>query len=124
MVAKTSLTDKRILVVEDEFFLMEDLCRDLQGAGAVVIGPAPSVRQALALIETEPALDAAILDFNLGGEMAFPVADALLQRECPFVITTGYSDSILGGRYSNVPRVEKPAEFGHLAKALADTMAR
>ena len=93
MVAITVLTDRRILVVEDEFLLMEDLCRDLQDAGAVVVGPAPSVAQALALIETEPAIDAAILDVNLGGEMAFPVADALQRRDCPFVFTTGYSDS-------------------------------
>ena len=122
MVANTSLTDKRILVVEDEYFLMEDLCRDLQEAGAVVVGPAPSVAQALALIETEPAIDAAILDVNLGGEMAFPVADALQRRDCPFVFTTGYSDSILGGRYPDVPRVEKPVEFRRLAKTLADAM--
>ena len=123
MVANTLLTDKRILVVEDEFFLMEDLCRDLQDAGAVLVGPAPSVQQALALIETEPAINAAILDVNLGGEMAFPVAEALLRREYPFVFTTGYSDSIFSGRYPDVPRVEKPAEFRHLAKALAATMA-
>ena len=124
MVADTSLTDKRVLVVEDEYFLMEDLCRDLQDASAVVVGPAPSVQRALALIKAEPAIDAAILDVNLGGEMAFPVADALLRRECPFVFTTGYSDSILSLRYPDVPRVEKPTEFRHLAKALADTMAR
>ena len=124
MVPNTSLTDKRILVVEDEYLLMEDLCRELQDAGAVVVGPAPSVKQALALIETESAIDAAILDVNLGGEMAFPVAEALLRRECPFVFTTGYSDSILSMRYPDVPRVEKPTEFRHLAKALACASAK
>lgn len=124
MVANPSFTDKRILVVEDEYFLVEDLCRDLRDAGAVVVGPAPSVEQALVLIETEPAIDGAILDVNLGGEMAYPVADALLARECPFVFTTGYSDGVLSARYPHVPRIEKPAEFRHLATALAETMTR
>lgn len=124
MVANAWLADKRILVVEDEYFLMEDLCRDLQDAGAVVVGPTPSVAQALALIRDEPWIDGAIVDVNLGGEMAFPVADALLEREYRFVFTTGYNDGILRARYPDVPRVEKPAEFRQIARALETALAR
>lgn len=34
-------------------------------------------------------MDAAILDVNLHGEMAYPVADALMARNIPLVFMTG-----------------------------------
>ena len=49
-------------------------------AGAEVVGPAGSVHEALLLIDASAAefwLDAAVLDFNLGGEAVLPVADHL-----------------------------------------------
>ena len=49
-------------------------------AGAGVVGPAGSVHEALLLIDASAAdgrLDAAVLDFNLGGEAVLPVADHL-----------------------------------------------
>lgn len=116
------LRDRLILAVEDEYYLAMELERDLATAGAVVIGPVPSVEQALALIAAEPAIDAAVLDVNLGGEMAHPVAEALLTRGIPFVLTTGYTDGKLGERYPNIPRCEKPLDFRTLEKALQSVL--
>lgn len=116
------LRDRRILAVEDEYYLAMDLERELTGVGAAVIGPAPSVEQALTLIDAEPAIDAAVLDINLGGELAYPVADALRARGIPFLFATGYSDRDLCIRYPNVPRCEKPFEFRHLEQALAKVL--
>ena len=117
-----ALNKRRILVVEDEFFVMVDLCDALQAAGAVVIGPAPSVDKALSLIADGSVIDAALLDVDLGGEMAYPVADTLLAHGIPFVFTTGYDDGTLRQRYPAVPRCEKPAEFRMIAQALGAAM--
>lgn len=117
------LGEKHILVAEDEFLLADDLCRDLEGTGAVVVGPVPSVKHALALIASAPAIDAAVLDANLGGEMAFLVADALLAKSVPFIFTSGYDDAVLKQRYPQVPRCQKPTHFSSVAQALAAALA-
>lgn len=116
------LDDRRALVAEDDYFLMDDLCGCLRAAGAVVVGPAPDIAEALALIATEPNIGAAVLDLNLRGEMAYPVADALLARGIPLVFSTGYSQAAIAPRYRRVVRCEKLAGFGAIAKALATAM--
>ncbi len=115
----TRLQNRRILVVEDEFLAAEDLRYNLEGAGAVVIGPAPSVQSALALMENELALDAALLDVNLGGTMSFPVAEALVARSVPFVFTSGYDDGLLAKHFALMPRCQKPADFASIVTELA-----
>jgi DNA-binding response OmpR family regulator len=83
------LTNKRVLVVEDEILvalLVEDMLAD---AGCVVVGPFSRVPQALAAAKTEP-IDIALLDVNVAGEMVFPVAHALEERGIPFLFVTGY----------------------------------
>lgn len=112
------LRDRRVLVVEDEYFLAMHLKRDLAAVGAVVVGPVASVADALALIASEPNIDAAVLDVNLRGEFSYPVADALLLRGVPIVLTTGYADGELDTRFPKVPRCEKPLEFQTLEQAL------
>ncbi len=112
------LSGARVLVVEDEYLLALDAEQMLVDAGAQVVGPAPSCSQALALVN-EAAIDAAVVDVNLGGEMAFPVIDALLARGVPVVLTTGYDASLLAARYPDVPRCEKPVEAPRLLSLLA-----
>lgn len=116
------LRDRRVLVVEDEYMLARDLCGELEDAGAVVVGPAPNIEGALALIATERRIDVAALDVNLRGELAFPVADALNARGVPFVFVTGYEDKSLFAGYSEVPRCEKPLDVVALAKTLASEL--
>jgi CheY-like chemotaxis protein len=113
---------RRILVVEDEYFLATELELELGEAGAVVVGPAPSVGQALALIGPDPALDCALLDINLGGEMVFPVADRLMAHGVPFVFATGYTARDIPDRYAGVPRITKPAEPQAFARALTEIL--
>lgn len=118
MTATGRLKGRRVLVVEDEFFLAEDLARGLTERGAQVVGPSGDVEDALDLIEETERLDAAVLDLNLRGEMAFPVADALLERGVRFVFTTGYDPAGIPPRYRGVVRCEKPADAGRIARAL------
>ncbi|WP_426233651.1 response regulator [Pararhizobium sp. DWP3-4] len=109
---------KHILVVEDDYFIAQQLVDWLEQIGAVVVGPAPSVNRALTLASGETIIDAAVLDINLNGDMAFPVADLLLSRGVPFVFATGYDDKDIPARYDSVPRLSKPVEAGDLQDAL------
>ena len=73
-----SLKGARILVVEDEPFIAFDLMMAIEESGAVAIGPAATVAEALDFIGNDPP-DGAILDVNLPDGTVAPVLDALPQ---------------------------------------------
>lgn len=82
---------RRVLVVEDEYLVAQDVAQKLGDMGVEVSGPVPRVAEALALLASGSARpDAAILDVNLGGEMVFPVVEILRKRGVPLVFVTGY----------------------------------
>lgn len=108
----------RILVVEDDYLLADDLSDALVAAGATVLGPVPSIEEAATMIDTDSRIDAAILDINLRGDMVFPVADALAGRGIPFAFATGYDQSVLPERYAARPRVEKPFRVRSIAATI------
>jgi DNA-binding response OmpR family regulator len=107
----------RILIVEDEYFLADDLSQTLSEEGAEIIGPFASVDEAL-IIAREAPIDAAVLDVNLRGDMVFPVADALRERGIPFIFATGYDEATLPARFVDTPRVEKPFKGDRIAAIL------
>lgn len=78
-----------ILVVEDEFLIAMELESTLESAGYQVLGPAPNVSAALAVLRTEKP-DAAVLDVDLAGEWVTPVAEVLRAMSVPFILTSGY----------------------------------
>jgi CheY-like chemotaxis protein len=114
----SAFSGRRVLVVEDEMivaWLLEGMLADL---GCAVVGPAARVNQALAMIDAE-AIDVAVLDINLNGQMSYPIADALAARGVPFVFSTGYDkDSLLGG-YQTFPVLQKPFHRSELGDTLA-----
>lgn len=86
--------------------------------GCTVVGPAGDIDGALALIATE-ALDAALLDLNLNGETAAPLASALRSRGVPFVVVTGYSkNQSRPPELQNAPVLAKPVVPHLLVRAL------
>lgn len=117
--AARGLSGRRVLLVEDEFLIASDLAQLLRQQGAEVLGPAATVRSALDLLQQAAAPDGAVLDVNLRGEMAFPVADALRARGVPFVFATGYTGEMIPERYAGVPCCEKPFEGPEIVRALA-----
>ena len=79
---------KRILVVEDEpmiRMLLEDMLGEL---GYTVAAEAAGIEEALEATKNAD-FDLAILDADLKGQPALPVADALVTRGTPFVFATG-----------------------------------
>jgi CheY-like chemotaxis protein len=104
-------------LVEDEMivaWLLVDMLADL---GCAVVGPASSVNQALAMIDTE-AIDVAVLDVNLNGQLSYPVADALAARGMPFVFSSGYHKDRLPERYRTAPALQKPFHISELTDVL------
>lgn len=116
------LLGRRVLVVEDEVMVswtLEDMLTEL---GCQVVGPAARVDQALAIVDTE-AIDVAVLDVNLNGQKSFPVADALVARNVPFVFSTGYDTAGIPDGYRVFPMMQKPYAREYLVRALESLVA-
>jgi DNA-binding NtrC family response regulator len=114
------LRGRQVLIVEDEMLLAMELETLLMDVGCGVIGPVPSVARALALLDQQRP-DAAVLDVNLNGETAMPVAAALNAQHVPFVLATGYTDA-LQAELQGAPRIGKPLDHTELMRALAQVL--
>jgi DNA-binding response OmpR family regulator len=108
---------RRILVVEDEMLigmLLEDMLTDL---GHEVASIVPRLKDAMAAVDRE-TYDLAILDVHLHGESAFPVAEALIAKNVPFVFATGYGERGLPETYRGRPVLQKPFAKDDLERVL------
>lgn len=117
------LAGVRVLLVEDETLvamLLEDMISDL---GGTVVGSASRVAQALDLLaDGRGRIDLAVLDVNLGGEEAFPIATALAERGVPFAFSTGYGNSGLPEIWRNRPTLQKPFTQEQVISVLGSTL--
>ena len=74
--------------------------------------------EALAAVDRE-RVDGAILDINLGGEMAYPLASVLHARKVPFVFMTGYGADAVATPFPGVRVFQKPLERDMLRSLFA-----
>ena len=102
-----TLNGKRILVIEDEYFIASDLKRALLAEGSVVLGPYNTVTTGLAAAKDGP-IDAALIDVNLEGMTSFPIVDVLIARGVPYTFLTGYDGTTLPDDHRGSPRLAKP----------------
>jgi CheY-like chemotaxis protein len=119
--SKRELSNRKVLVVEDEMMiamLIEDM---LDEFGCRLVGPATSVPRALELIASE-SIEVAILDLNLDGKDTYAIADALQRKNVPFIFATGYGSAGLRQEYENRPVLQKPFQQKDLEAALADAL--
>jgi two-component SAPR family response regulator len=116
------LSGRRILIVEDEFLLAMELELLLRQRGCLVLGPVSSVSHALDLLDEEPP-DVALLDVNLKGERATPIAAALMARGVPFVLITGYTrPQLYEAELRDAPRIDKPVNSRALCRAVTEAL--
>lgn len=117
------LAGLRVLVVEDDYFIADEICTTLRAGGAEVLGPAPDIEQGLDVARNE-RLDCAVLDINLHGDLAFNLADELRRRGTPSIFATGYDQSVLPGAFSDSVRLEKPVNLAELLRAVRSVCTR
>jgi CheY-like chemotaxis protein len=119
--ATRPLAGKRILIVEDERAIAENIAFEIAAQGGKVVGPVASADAALHTIATT-RLDGAIVDIKLMGKMTFSVADVLADRHIPFLFVTGYSAQIVPPSHANVHRLQKPVTPFTVCRALEAAM--
>jgi DNA-binding NtrC family response regulator len=93
MPGSNTLPGKRILIVEDDLLQALDLAAMLEAAGAKVVGPAATLDEALRILR-ETGCDAVLLDLRVGEHNATSLARQLVKDGVPFVVQTGYPNSI------------------------------
>ncbi len=112
----------RVLIVEDSYLTARSLARMIEELGAEVVGPAPSVAAALALLD-QVSCDAAVLDINLGDETVEAVALRLEQTGRPYFFVSGYASPktlLLDPRFRSRRLLAKPIEPELLSQAIED----
>ena len=113
-----ALAGTRVLIVEDEYYLADDLSRTLARAGAKVVGPVGTLADAVRLVE-QGEFDCAVVDMNLRGDFAYELADRLHGMGVPLLVATGYNRVSLPEELKDVPRIEKPFSPDDLVKQLS-----
>ncbi len=97
-----------VLVAEDEALIALDLDATLRGFGCEVLGPAPTIAGALALLAGRRP-NAALLDLDLIDGWSEPVAEALCAARVPFALVTGHRrDGLDTPALRDAPHLAKP----------------
>ena len=120
--SEASMKDCRVLIIEDEYFLADDLVKALQALGAHVIGPVSELPDAISVQRDD--FDVAVIDINLRGYLAYPIADELMRIGKPFIFTTGYGADTIPHRFRQVQRFEKPYELENVTAAVTELCGR
>lgn len=114
--SKPDLAGRHILVVEDEFILSVDICAQIEACGGVVIGPAATLNDGYALLQTQPQPDGGILNIRIGSDMVYPLADELLAAGIPIIFASSESKASIPDEYARVPLLSKPINMMHVAE--------
>ncbi len=109
------MTQKQILIVEDDRIVAEDIKQRLEKAGFAVSGCMPSGEKAVLNVkENKP--DLVLMDIRLEGEMDGIEAADIIRREfyIPVVYLTAYADEKL------LERVKTTEPYGYIVKPFQD----
>jgi DNA-binding LytR/AlgR family response regulator len=105
----------RILIVEDEFMISEDIAMRLSDFGYDIAGVAPSAKQALDILDKNDT-DLALLDINIAGEMDGIELAKIIQTKykIPFIFLTSLASKAI------VERANEAAPSAFLLKPFND----
>jgi DNA-binding response OmpR family regulator len=113
---------RSILVVEDEPLIAMMLQDFLETLGHRVHASCDSVEGAIGEAD-KGGFDMAIIDVNLGGETAWPLARKLREKRIPFVIATGGHVEPPPAEFADVPMIEKPYTVDRVSPAIEAALA-
>ena len=118
------LDGRSILIVEDDFFLADELARTVLDAGGHCAGVVPDVDAALRLLDTGVTVDGALLDIKLGEGLSFPIAEALRKRGVPVIFITGYDNWFVPDELDEIPLYRKPMDPENVVRLLMQEETR
>jgi|SRR5215217_294440 len=119
MTKRTALNGRRVLIVEDQYIIADEMNRAVLALGGVPVGPFASVEQAHCQLEQdEGEIALALLDVNLGGETAYPLADELEARKVAVVFATGYEDWVIPPSHRKHRIMQKPVTRAALERLI------
>jgi len=112
------MTDKRILIVEDEFIVALNLRQIMSGMGFEVIGIAPDAATAERLAEAKP--DIALVDLNLRDGPTGPQIGAKLNQQhgTSVLFLTANASQLGNGIKGTVGVVSKPVDEDSIESVL------
>jgi DNA-binding NtrC family response regulator len=85
----SGLKGRRVLVVEDDWFIADAMASLLASEGADVFGPAATLTEGAALAHYWP-IEIALMDLNLHGERADDLVVELAGNDVTVVVVTAY----------------------------------
>lgn len=106
----------RVMIVEDDYLMASAEESWLLELGCEVVGPLPTVSDALALLASDLP-DGAVLDIELCGDKVYPVARLLAQHNIPFLFVSGCDPDRIDENFRSVPRLMKPFSESQLRRA-------
>ena len=109
------LSEMQVLIVEDDSIICMMIEKYLGDLGCKVVATAARLDDGLSKAKTL-AIDVAILDINLDGNLSYPIALVLKDRAIPFVFATGYGK--VPELFKSVPVMAKPFGLDELKKSL------
>lgn len=112
-----------IFLVEDDPVISLDTADTLQDLGFDVVLLAACSADAIARIAGAPDLRAVVLDLDLKGEDAAPVAAAAGAAGVPVVVASGHSESVHETPLAAAQRIVKPYSPPELREALERALA-
>ena len=115
------LTGKKVLIVEDDFLIAQDLGTVLRAAGYAVCGTVASSAAALQFLGGAERPDGVLLDVSLSDRDASPVARLLVSQGVPFMLVTAYERKQLPSALRDRPLVAKPYSADTLVAMAART---
>ncbi len=113
---------KRVMLVEDEALvgmMMRDLVTEI---GYFVAGPFCTLNEAMSAASSN-RFDVALIDVNLGGEYAYPLADLLTDQGVPVIFLTGYDQGGIDPQFNHIPVLQKPVDREVVEQALRAALA-
>ena len=119
--AQGQLAGLRVLVVEDEVMIAMLLEDALEELGCELVGPCQSLSNALAAADGGD-YDVALVDFNLNGEDATPLAGRLAELGRPFAIASGGGAEVDG--HGESAHLRKPFRMEDIESVLRTLAAQ
>jgi two-component sensor histidine kinase len=117
------LTGLRVLVVEDGALVAQNLAEWLSAAGASVVGPCATLREAAEAGRGQ--IDVALLDVDVDGAPVWSLARDLRARGVPCVFTTGFSTEIeRPADFIDILMVNKPYDLTRLHLAISTSLGQ